>query len=58
MHHTASQERKELYLDIAKQLIAKGCAYPCFCSPQHLESVRQKQIKEKQNTRYNGACRN
>ncbi len=51
-------ERKELYLDIAKQLIAKGCAYPCFCSPQHLESVRQKQIKEKQNTRYNGACRN
>src|SRR5687768_9576391 len=41
-------ERKEIYQEVARQLIEKGHAYYCFCSPQRLESVRQEQIKNKQ----------
>ena len=35
-----------------------GHAYPCFCSPDRLEKVRQQQIAQKQNPRYDGTCRN
>jgi len=34
-----------------------GCAFPCFCTPDRLEKVRQEQIKNKQNPRYDGTCR-
>ena len=50
-------ERKEIYQEVARQLIARGHAYYCFCTPDHLEKVRQEQIKNKQNTRYDGTCR-
>jgi len=50
-------ERKDLYIDYAGKLIASGHAYPCFCTPERLESVRQQQIKLRQTPRYDGACR-
>src|SRR5512143_2791913 len=50
-------ERKEIYLDYARQLIAGGHAYYCFCTPERLEKVRQEQIKNKQNPHYDGTCR-
>ncbi|HSQ25961.1 MAG TPA: glutamate--tRNA ligase [Anaerolineales bacterium] len=51
-------ERKDLYQQVARQLIDTGHAYPCFCSPDRLEKVRQQQIAQKQNPRYDGTCRN
>jgi len=50
-------ERREIYLQHARQLIESGHAYYCFCSPQRLEQVRQEQIKRKENPHYDGTCR-
>ena len=40
-----------------KILVDKGHAYPCFCTPERLEKVRQEQMKRKENPRYDGTCR-
>jgi glutamyl-tRNA synthetase len=50
-------ERKALYQNYASQLVEQGNAYPCFCSSERLEGVRQAQMKNKQNPRYDGTCR-
>jgi glutamyl-tRNA synthetase len=50
-------ERKDIYLDFAKKLIDAGNAFYCFCSPDHLEKVRQEQQKMKISPRYDGTCR-
>lgn len=51
-------QRKEIYLEHARQLVEKGHAYYCFCTPERLEKVRQQQLKAKQTPRYDGTCRN
>ncbi len=51
-------KRKEIYQQYARRLIDAGHAYYCFCTPDRLESVRQEQLKLKENPRYDGACRN
>ncbi len=50
-------ERREIYHEHAWKLVERGHAFPCFCSPERLEQVRQQQIANKQNPRYDGACR-
>ncbi len=50
-------ERRELYKQHAWELVDKGAAFPCFCTPERLEKVRQEQLKNKQNPRYDGLCR-
>ena len=37
--------RKEIYQTVAKSLVAKGMAYPCFCSEEDLSSLRAEQEK-------------
>jgi glutamyl-tRNA synthetase len=49
--------RLERYQKIADELIAKGHAYRCDCSPERLASVRSQQLLQKQKTRYDGHCR-
>jgi glutamyl-tRNA synthetase len=49
--------RKELYLEYAHQLIERGFAYYCFCSPDRLQRLREEQQKAKIQSRYNGKCR-
>ncbi len=51
-------ERQEIYHEHAKRLIDLGCAYYCFCTPERLSQVRQRQQKLKQPPRYDGLCRN
>jgi glutamyl-tRNA synthetase len=51
-------ERREMYHQHVKTLMDNGHAYPCFCTPDHLEKVRQEQMKRKENPRYDGTCRN
>ena len=50
-------ERTKLYRRYADELIAKDAAYRCFCTPEELDEMRQKQIANKEDTRYNGKCR-
>lgn len=50
-------ERREIHHSRAKTLVAKGHAYPCFCTPERLEKVRQEQQKRKENPHYDGTCR-
>ena len=40
-------ERAEIYKTFAKDLILKGLAYPCFCTPEELEAMREKQTAAK-----------
>jgi len=50
-------ERKEIYQEFAKQLIATGNAYYCFCTPERLDQVRQEQQGRKESPHYDGTCR-
>jgi glutamyl-tRNA synthetase len=50
-------ERREIYKHHAKILVDSGHAYPCFCTPDHLDKVRQEQMKRKENPHYDGTCR-
>ena len=53
--------RKEIYQAYAKYLIEQGKAYPCFCSQEELEEIRQKQEVAKIRPGYYGVwakCRN
>jgi glutamyl-tRNA synthetase len=50
-------ERREIYHHYAWELVEKGAAYPCFCSPERLERVRKERQAQKLNTGYDGFCR-
>ncbi len=50
-------ERRAIYHEHAWKLVELGKAFPCFCTPDRLEKVRQEQMKNKQNPRYDGTCR-
>lgn len=51
-------ERLDLYKRYAEELVAKGKAYYCFCSPERLEKLRKKQIAEKKPPMYDRHCLN
>lgn len=48
-------ERKEIYHAYIKRLIEIGRAYPCFCTREELNEMRQKQEERKKRTGYYGA---
>lgn len=50
-------ERGPIYREHAESLIERGRAYRCFCTAERLAEVREKQRAEKQNTGYDGHCR-
>lgn len=51
-------ERAELYRDYARKLVDAGRAYPCYCSAERLEQVRQEQQKAKAKLQgYDRRCR-
>ena len=47
-------ERKEIYQAYAKYMIEQGKAYPCFCSTEEIEEIRQKQEAAKIRPGYYG----
>lgn len=48
-------ERKEIYHAYIKKLIEIGRAYPCFCTREELNEMRQKQEERKKRTGYYGS---
>ena len=54
-------QRKDIYQSYAKKLLEEGKAYPCFCSSEELEKIREDQTKAQERTGYYGKwakCRN
>ena len=54
-------KRAQIYCAVIKHLIEEGKAYPCFCTAQDLEELRNKQEAQKLNPGYYGEfakCRN
>ena len=47
-------QRAEIYQTYAKSLIKQGYAYPCFCTAEELEAVREQQEAQKIRTGYHG----
>ncbi len=47
-------ERKEIYQSYIKSLIARGLAYPCFCSAEEMDEVRKIQEATKERIGYYG----
>ncbi|TYP65413.1 MULTISPECIES: glutamate--tRNA ligase [Pseudomonadaceae] len=51
-------ERGEIYKKYSDELVAKGHAFPCFCSAERLDQVRAEQMANKETPRYDGHCMN
>ncbi|MBZ5588349.1 MAG: glutamate--tRNA ligase [Acidobacteriia bacterium] len=52
-------ERFPIYREHAEQLVERGAAYPCFCTKERLDALREEQRAKKlpQATGYDGHCR-
>ena len=54
-------ERGDIYKSFAKKFLEDGYAYPCFCTPEELDKIRENQEKAKDRIGYFGKwakCRN
>ena len=47
-------KRSEIYHTVIKYLLEIGLAYPCFCTPEEVEAIREEQEKLKVNPGYYG----
>ena len=51
-------KRLERYRFLIQQLCDSGAAYRCYCNPERLEALRQKQLRNRDMIGYDGHCRN
>ncbi len=50
-------ERLEIYRDHVLSLVKTQKAYPCFCTPERLQQMREEQKARAEQTGYDGLCR-
>lgn len=50
-------ERLPVYKKYADELVSKGHAYYCYCTPERLSQMREKQEKEHKPPMYDGLCK-
>jgi glutamyl-tRNA synthetase len=50
-------QRFEIYRAAADELVQKGLAYYCYCTPEELTQRRQQAMKDGKAPRYDGRCR-
>ncbi len=50
-------ERIPIYREVTDRLVAKGNAYPCFCTEAELELKREEAIAASRPPQYDGTCR-
>ena len=48
---------KDNHLNKAQELVNKGKAYYCDCSPERLKKIREEQQKKREKPKYDGKCR-
>lgn len=51
-------ERTETYRQHVEELVANGHAYPCFCTRERLQALREEQERSKRQIGYDGHCAN
>ena len=49
--------RFERYREVTQQLLDEGKAYPCFCTRERLDEMREGQMARGEKPRYDGRCR-
>lgn len=49
--------RFDRYKTLIQQLLDEGKAYPCYCSKEELDAMREQQLARKEKPRYDGRCR-
>lgn len=49
--------RANRHAEVAHELLKKGCAYYCYCSPEELQTMRDEAAAKKLPPRYNGMWR-
>ena len=54
----SQHSRMARHAEVAHELLAKGHAYYCYCSPEELTAMREKAEAEKRPIRYDGTWRN
>ena len=50
-------ERNAIYKKYYDELLERGLAYKCYCTPEELEAEREEQSAKGQMPRYGGKCR-
>lgn len=50
-------DRFERYAEVVQQLLDEGKAYPCYCSRERLDTLREQQMANKEKPKYDGHCR-
>lgn len=50
-------DRYPRYAEVVQTLLAHNKAYPCYCSRERLDAVREQQMQNKQKPKYDGHCR-
>ncbi len=50
-------KRFDRYKEVINQLLEQGDAYPCYCSREELDEMREQQRANKEKPRYDGRCR-
>ncbi len=50
-------QRLERYHAVVKQMMAMGTAYPCYCTPEELDAMREAQRARGEKTHYDGRWR-
>jgi len=49
--------RFDRYAEVVRQLLDEGMAYPCYCSKERIEGLREEAMKAGLKPRYDGRCR-
>lgn len=50
-------QRLDKYQSACNALIEKGMAYPCYCTPEEVEKMREMALLAKRPPKYDGTCR-
>jgi len=50
-------QRLEIYAGHLKELVEKGLAYRCYCTPEEVEEMRKRALLNKRPPKYDGTCR-
>ncbi len=53
----SQSERLDIYKKHIQSLLDNGNAYPCFCTAERLENMREEQSAKGESVMYDGACR-
>ena len=50
-------DRLDIYIDSANKMLREGKAYRCFCTPQRLGELKNKQYLQGKDSKYDNRCR-